>query len=78
MGILGNKAVFTADPSNPAMMQAFTALCGTDNVRPFGQMIAQNHQALGDKVIQKISVYGNGMGRDGILGPDIAIQIGRF
>ncbi|KAH6690771.1 hypothetical protein BKA61DRAFT_715501 [Leptodontidium sp. MPI-SDFR-AT-0119] len=78
MGILGNKAVFTPDPSNPAMMQAFTALCGTDNVRPFGQMIAQNHQALGDKAIQKISVYGNGMGRDGILGPDISIQIGRF
>ncbi|KAH7348880.1 hypothetical protein BKA65DRAFT_477265 [Rhexocercosporidium sp. MPI-PUGE-AT-0058] len=77
MGILGSKAVFTPDASNPAMMQAFTALCGTDNIRPFGQMLAQNHQALGDKVILKISVYGNGSGRDGILGPDIAIQIGR-
>ncbi|KAK0100734.1 hypothetical protein ONS95_007184 [Cadophora gregata] len=76
MGIQGTKAVFTPDASNPAMMQAFTALCGTDNIRPFGQMLAQNHRDLGNKVIQKISVYGNSTGRDGICKPHTQLPEG--
>ena len=60
MNVKGSKAVFTPDRNNPAMFNAFTALAGTDNVRPFGQMVAQNHNDLGDKVITKIIVYSNG------------------
>ncbi len=62
------------------MNLAFEAMLGTDNLRPFGQMIAQNHGDLNDKVPQKISVYGNGMSTDNkgnpvLRGPDIAMQI---
>lgn len=82
MAVADSKAVFIPNINNPVMMQAFTALSGTDNVRPFGQMLAQNHTPLGNKRFQKISVYGNGMGNPdendvvSIRGPDIVIQIG--
>ena len=59
------------------MSQAFKAISGTDNVRPFGQMVAQNHAALGDKNFQYIAVYSNGLGSNGLpRGPDIVVKIG--
>lgn len=59
------------------MSQAFVALAGTDNVRPFAQMVAQNHGGLGNKNFQTITVYSNGVGVHGTpLGPDIMVKIG--
>ena len=79
MTAAGTKAVFEPDTANPgsAMNLAFAAMLRTDNLRPFGQMIAENHVDLVNKVPQKISVYGNGLGNNGELkGPDIAMEIG--
>lgn len=73
-----SKVEFTPNPNNQAEFDAFKAMAGTDNVRPFLQMVAQNHVDLGEKVPIKIIVYSNGQTTNGIAGPDIAIQLGRF
>ncbi|KAF4634730.1 hypothetical protein G7Y89_g3377 [Cudoniella acicularis] len=68
-----SKAVFTLDPNDSKMTEAFQAISGTDNVRPFIQMLAQNHRDVGNKIITKMLVFPKDTA---FSGPNLVLLLG--
>jgi hypothetical protein len=72
LNIKGDKAIFRATGGPAAETQAFNAISRTVNVKGVNWVLADHHQAFGDKTIQKIISFHT----PGRLLPDIYLLLG--